>query len=541
MSSESSQTRPEDQELYPLETIAELFGYRDAGEISRRSTTKIWGLPQPKDGKLPLPAVVRAFTRREILPFPTAKQLRPAVVKRMTRLATSLASSENQYVRENGQLLHVLIDEERSKEAEKRNAKNAKVAVDVLTCLVKNCESAEKGEPTAALDEDLKIRLSDLPGIAILKGDKKKNSVVRLEKDHPIVMMIQAEGFAGNPEEKTPPKFHSIGHFLCAEAACAHRGRPRDKARQGSSLAEGSKARQVEEALFFALRKYWEEEAKQEDSVQEKDWVQQIIKLAWLWDLCFPFTIAVVSSSGVYSIAGPAYFETALSTGTGITNSTSSGLTSVREYYGDDYFYTQLSVEERFRKPFAKNPHRALNFDYGILNVDIPGVRYYIREKTGSEKALKEEMKMLPNPVQRLDYWEEHTALVKRATSHPWMKLATMESFPPWMALATRNCRSQQLFSIRDPELKKIAHAIVINWPNATPLHAAFSKHATGSDPVVLRMLMEVEKKIGFDSVLARLRDAPAQTIIQSRKLSNGDHDNAVNDLLRGIRSAVDP
>lgn len=149
-----------------------------------------------------------------------------------------------------------------------------------------------------------------------------------------------------------------------------------------------------------------------------------------------------------------------------ITHSTTSGLFSPMERLGSQRFANLFPSAEPDRiAALPKNPHRRANFEQGILNDAIPGIRYYQFAWPTTAKALKEWHEAIKDPQEQGRYRESAVDLAAQALSKPYIELTASEAPFDWVKQRlTRSSFTEQMISFRDPGTRdRIAHGVYLS------------------------------------------------------------------------------
>ena len=150
------------------------------------------------------------------------------------------------------------------------------------------------------------------------------------------------------------------------------------------------------------------------------------------------------------------------------------------------------------------NPFRIINYEYGLLDPSIHGIRRYCFSRVDAGRDLRAFAASLP-PSQRDAYVQLAVAGLARTLGQQSVELASIDSeqdFDWWKDHVIRSSPAEVLLGLRDERARKIAHALLVS----TSLLPEVVEAAQTDGPLRERLRIYV-KNLEFDVIDARYGD----------------------------------
>jgi hypothetical protein len=174
------------------------------------------------------------------------------------------------------------------------------------------------------------------------------------------------------------------------------------------------------------------------------------------------------------------YVRQAQADGVSITYAASPGAVLPQSYHGAPVMSELLSGHRHAIPPWqfargskairsaltrsAKSPFRIFNFEYGLFDDSVRGIRRYCYSTQRAREELHEFMNELPRG-ERGAYLELAVETFAHVLEKPYVEVATVEppnAFDWWKNHLTRSSPREALVGLRGAKARSIAHAILV-------------------------------------------------------------------------------
>lgn len=156
------------------------------------------------------------------------------------------------------------------------------------------------------------------------------------------------------------------------------------------------------------------------------------------------------------------------------------------------------------RNPSAVSPFRIFNYEYGLADTSIHGIRRYCFSAADARAEFRKTITMLPSAERGL-YIETAIAILARTVGLAHVELVAVdrpEDFDWWKDHIIRASAREVLIGLRDDEARKVSHAILVQ----TSMLSAVVE-AADSDSSLRDRLRIYVKNLEFDVIEARYTD----------------------------------
>lgn len=156
------------------------------------------------------------------------------------------------------------------------------------------------------------------------------------------------------------------------------------------------------------------------------------------------------------------------------------------------------------RNPSAVNPFRVFNYEYGLVDASIRGIRRYCISGTDARRELTATLQMLP-AAQRTRYRSTAVAALARTLAQPYVELVVIdaeEDFDWWKDHLVRASEREILIGLRDEEARRVSHALLVQTSTLPSV-----VEAAESDSALRDRLRIYVKNLEFDVIDARYTD----------------------------------
>ncbi|WP_216892291.1 hypothetical protein [Nocardia alni] len=152
----------------------------------------------------------------------------------------------------------------------------------------------------------------------------------------------------------------------------------------------------------------------------------------------------------------------------------------------------------------AVNPFRIFNYEYGLLDSSIHGIRRYCFSVPDARKELIDTVRPM-SMTQRQVYLDSATETLARTLASPQIELVAIdrpEDFDWWKDHIIRSSEREILLGLRDERARKIAHALLVQTKTLPDVI-----EAADSDSSLRDRLRIYVKNLEFDVIEARYQD----------------------------------
>ena len=150
------------------------------------------------------------------------------------------------------------------------------------------------------------------------------------------------------------------------------------------------------------------------------------------------------------------------------------------------------------------SPFRIMNYEYGLLDTSIHGIRRYCFSAQDAGDELCSYINALPTG-ERTRYFDLAISTLARSLAETKLELVTVDessNFDWWKDHIIRSSPREIMLGLRDPEARKVAHALLVQTsmlPNVV--------EAADSDQALRDRLRIYVKNLEFDVIDARYQD----------------------------------
>ncbi|WP_067673048.1 hypothetical protein [Nocardia miyunensis] len=156
------------------------------------------------------------------------------------------------------------------------------------------------------------------------------------------------------------------------------------------------------------------------------------------------------------------------------------------------------------RNPSAVNPFRVFNYEYGLLDGSIHGIRRYCFSTADARAELTTTLGALPSAQRKL-YLSTAVETLARTLAQPFIELVAIdaeEDFDWWKDHLIRASEREILIGLRDDDARRVSHALLVQT-NTLPSVV----EAADSDSALRDRLRIYVKNLEFDVIEARYAD----------------------------------
>ncbi|MCU1483036.1 MAG: hypothetical protein JWQ19_3822 [Subtercola sp.] len=162
------------------------------------------------------------------------------------------------------------------------------------------------------------------------------------------------------------------------------------------------------------------------------------------------------------------------------------------------------SVGQPLRTPSAVNPFRIFNYEFGLLDTSIHGIRRYCYSADDARDELKRTVAEL-GPEQRTIYIDTAIDTLARTLGSTPVELAVIDdrkNFDWWKDHIIRASEREIVLGLRDERARTVAHALLVHTSMLPDL-----VNAADNDSALRDRLRIYVKNLEFEVVDARYRD----------------------------------
>lgn len=261
--------------------------------------------------------------------------------------------------------------------------------------------------------------------------------------------------------------------------------------------------------------------ARAAEQVWGPDWPVRLFDVAFHVGEIRPSPLTRYTASLVY-LDNNRFLRQAQSTGVSIAYSRGPGPILPQRYYGGPIFHDILSGDRRsdplwYFTPGAAaavgrpsvnasaiNPFRVFNYEYGLLDSAIHGIRRYCFSVPDVRRELRTMMKSL-SPSERQTYVQTSIETMARTMSLSHVELSAIDDpsdFDWWKDHIIRSSDREILIGLRDDSAREVAHALLVQTSMLPDV-----VEAADSDGSLRDRLRIYVKNLEFDVVDARYQD----------------------------------
>ncbi|WP_067674479.1 hypothetical protein [Nocardia miyunensis] len=265
--------------------------------------------------------------------------------------------------------------------------------------------------------------------------------------------------------------------------------------------------------------RYGDHIARCAEEVWGEDWVRRLFDAAFHADELNPPAVTRYTAPLVY-LGCNRFMRQAQADGVSITYAASPGAILPQSYHGGPVLSELLAGHRHAVPPWqfekgseavrtalhrsTKSPFRIFNFEYGLFDDSIHGVRRYCFSMARAQQELRSFAEQLPR-TERTAYFELAVETLARVLEKPYVEVAAVEPpnrFDWWKDHLIRCSPRETLIGLRGERARKIAHGLLVR---ATFLPQVLD---SGDGDLELRERLRVYvKNLNFDLTDERYRD----------------------------------
>lgn len=251
------------------------------------------------------------------------------------------------------------------------------------------------------------------------------------------------------------------------------------------------------------------------------DWPARLFDVAFHVGEIRPSPLTRYTASLVY-LDNNRFLRQAQSTGVSIAYSRGPGVVLPERYFGGPIFHDILTGDRRsdpvwsFTPESARamgrptsigspiNPFRIFNYEYGLLDTAIHGIRRYCFSASDVQREFKASLKQL-SAADRQTYVQTAIETLARTMALPHIELVAIdrpEDFDWWKDHVIRSSEREILIGLRDDQARQIAHALLVQTSMLPDV-----VEAADSDGSLRDRLRIYVKNLEFNVVDARYQD----------------------------------
>jgi hypothetical protein len=250
-----------------------------------------------------------------------------------------------------------------------------------------------------------------------------------------------------------------------------------------------------------------------------EDWVRRIFDAAYHTDELNAPPMTRYTAPLVY-LGTNRFMRQAQSDGVSITYAATPGALLPQSYYGGPVMTEILSGHRRSSYPWqfkkgtravhsalhasAKTPFRIFNFEYGLFDSSIHGIRRYCFSTERAREALRAFADQLP-PGDRGSYYELAVETLAHALQKPFVEMSAVEppaAFDWWKDHIIRSSPRETLIGLRGEKARNIAHGLLVR---ATTLPQILESRV--ENPEMRERLRIYVKNLSYEITDERYRD----------------------------------
>lgn len=273
--------------------------------------------------------------------------------------------------------------------------------------------------------------------------------------------------------------------------------------------------------------------ARAAQEVWAEDWVERLLDAVFHLGQLRPSPLTRFTASLTY-LDNNRFLRRAQAAGVSISYSRGPGPLLPQRFFGAPLLRDLLNDPHRPGRPWAfssesshvgrpaqlesgVNPFRVMNYEYGLLDPNIHGIRRYCFSATDARRDLRAYADSLSGR-DRHRYVEYAVDVLTRTLLQPNVELSAVDSerdFDWWKDHIIRSSEQEVLLGLRDERARKAAHALLVSTGQLPEVIEA--AHTDGALRDRLRIYV---KNLEFDVIDARYRDDVQRGV--SRVLKTG-------------------
>jgi DNA-binding XRE family transcriptional regulator len=250
------------------------------------------------------------------------------------------------------------------------------------------------------------------------------------------------------------------------------------------------------------------------------DWAERLLDAVFHLGELRPTPLTRFTASLTY-LDHNRFLRKAQAAGVSVAYSRGPGPLLPQRFYGAPILHDMMTGTERPKSAWAfseaaavdtrpaqlasgVNPFRVINYEYGLLDPHISGIRRYCFSTTDARRDLRDYADALSGR-QRHRYVEFAVAGLTRTLLQQNLELAAIDSDPEfdwWKDHIIRSSQQEVLLGLRDERARTVAHALLVSTSLLPEVVEA--AHTDGALRDRLRIYV---KNLEFDVIDARYRD----------------------------------
>ncbi|TNC29218.1 hypothetical protein [Amycolatopsis alkalitolerans] len=265
--------------------------------------------------------------------------------------------------------------------------------------------------------------------------------------------------------------------------------------------------------------RYGEQIARCAEEVWGEDWVRRLFDAAFHADELVSPAVTRYTAPLVY-LGCNRFMRQAQADGVSITYAASPGAVLPQSYHGGPVLSELLAGHRHAVPPWqfekgseavrsalhrsAKSPFRIFNFEYGLFDDSIHGIRRYCFSMDRARYELSNFVEQLARK-ERTSYLELAVETLARVLERPYVEVATVEPpnvFDWWKDHLIRCSPRETLIGLRGERARKVAHGLLVR---ATFLPQVLD--SGDQDPELRERLRVYVKNLNYDITDERYRD----------------------------------
>jgi len=265
-----------------------------------------------------------------------------------------------------------------------------------------------------------------------------------------------------------------------------------------------------------SLAEYIADAARQ---VWEDDWVRRLFDAAYHADELVAPPMTRYTAPLVY-LGTNRFMRQAQAAGISITYAASPGAILPQSYYGAPVMSEILTGDRHASYPWqfkkgsgalysaldrsASSPFRIFNFEYGLFDSSIHGIRRYCFSMQRAREVMHEFAEHLP-PADRSSYYELAVGTLAHTLQKPFVEMTVVEppaAFDWWKDHIIRTSPRETLIGLRGEKARNIAHGLLVR---ASMLPQILESGA--EDPELRELLRIYVKNLSYEINDERYRD----------------------------------
>jgi hypothetical protein len=250
-----------------------------------------------------------------------------------------------------------------------------------------------------------------------------------------------------------------------------------------------------------------------------EDWVRRLFDAAYQADEMVSPPLTRYTAPLVY-LGCNRFMRQAQADGISITYAASPGAILPQSYHGAPVLAEMLAGRHRAAHPWqfkkgsdavrpalhgsTKSPFRVFNFEYGLFDSSIHGIRRYCFSMVRAREELRTFTEQLPRE-DRAAYHELTIETLAHALEKPFVEMTAVESpavFDWWKDHITRSSPRETVIGLRGEKARSTAHALLVRT-SALPQIL----ESGAEDPELRERLRVYIKNLDYDIIDERYRD----------------------------------